>query len=679
MKIYLIDEQSHRQQNFGWTMEKFEKFKNIISVYRESEALSFERVIQFNIVLLHESFPNKELKRQIYNHNDQNRNFGLIVFSGSKKERKKNEIGNRVDLPVSIFYQNLEIFLEKIRNGEKPNANYLIYGEKPNADKAILEEIIKRNNDEKQNTIGSNKENLIFITNNEDIEIPFNEIDERTLYNDNTSDEEIHNIIIEELNKKEYDNIYIPLCFGSILSDFNGLRLATHIRCTSTKNQLKNIFIYGVVSYEEMINHECFDILKTKNVFYIDYDKKVLQDAENKETLYLLEEELSNELSKVKLIAPKDNHSITNELTIYRWATYMKYDSVKEKTNKNIISNLYFKHYNIVNAIEPISEDKNVGYFINGKANILVIDDELDNGWEEFYKKFMEHSPNIKLKFLNPKNENIDNIEKFLEEFNPDIVLLDLRLQREDANNNKTDELSGYKLLHKIKEYNRGIQVIIITASNKVWNYKKLMNSGANGYIIKRPKSSDIKNDISELKNSIEKSCEKIYKKKVYYLIKQIEENGFSLLEDKSFKKKISVASKLIEQDELDYAYFTLYLILESFANESFGKNDDYFKCFDQEYSVKEGDEWLLKYNEDIKNGSYFSNEKEESEKLRTTLFKVSCILKFLLGKSNPELKEFGKLNKLRNDIAHDKHHSTNKEFICKVLKLIQELQEKAN
>lgn len=668
--IYLIDEQVGRR----WNTERFFKYKKL-SVHNDKNVPSFENITENDIVLFHESFPNSNLKEKLQKLNNENKTFGLVVFSGSKNNCIKNE--NRVDLPVHKFYQNLEIFLEKIKNGEKPNADYLIYGENIKADKDISDEITKRNQGVNTDTIEPSKKNLIFITNNESIETPFNKkkIDKHKLYDNNTSDEKIHKIIIEELNEKEYDNIYIPLCFGSILSDFNGLRLATHIRCTSTKNQLKNIFIYGVVSYEEMISHECFDILKTKNVFYIDYDKKALQDAEKKETFPFLEEELPNELSKVKLIAPKDNHSITNDLTIYRWATYMKYDSVKEKTNKN----LYFKHYNIVNTIEPISEDRKLGYLIDGKAKILVIDDELDNGWEEFHKKFMELSPNIKLKFFNPKNENIDNIEKFLEEFNPDIVLLDLRLKREDTNNNKTDELSGYKLLHEIKKYNRGIQVIIITASNKVWNYKKLMNSGANGYIIKRPKSSDIKNDISELRDSIKKSCEKIYKKEVYHLIKQIEKNELPLLNDNYFKKNISIASEFIEQDKLDYAYFTLYQILESFANECFSKSDDYFICFNQEYPVKEGDEWLLKHNKDKENGSYFSDTKEKSDEDRKTLFKISCILKFLLNKNNQELKEFGKLNKLRNDIAHDKHHSTNKEFICKVLKLIQELQEKTN
>ncbi len=55
----------------------------------------------------------------------------------------------------------------------------------------------------------------------------------------NESDSELTEIVLNLLKENEYDNIFLPLCFGQTLSDFNGLRLATHIRCTPTKNQLK--------------------------------------------------------------------------------------------------------------------------------------------------------------------------------------------------------------------------------------------------------------------------------------------------------------------------------------------------------------------------------------------------------------------------------------------------------
>ena len=45
-------------------------------------------------------------------------------------------------------------------------------------------------------------------------------------------------------------------------------------------------------------------------------------------------------------------------------------------------------------------------------------------------------------------------------------------------------ELTGIKILEYIKSLNKGIQVIITTASNKIWNYEN--SSNANGYILKQ-------------------------------------------------------------------------------------------------------------------------------------------------------------------------------------------------
>jgi len=60
-------------------------------------------------------------------------------------------------------------------------------------------------------------------------------IDYQTLYLNadfDISDTFLSEVVKDIVNSKEYKNIFIPLCFGPIMSDFNGLRLTTHIRCT---------------------------------------------------------------------------------------------------------------------------------------------------------------------------------------------------------------------------------------------------------------------------------------------------------------------------------------------------------------------------------------------------------------------------------------------------------------
>jgi len=86
------------------------------------------------------------------------------------------------------------------------------------------------------------------------------------------------------------------------------------------------------------------------------------------------------------------------------------------------------------------------------------------------------------------KNSIISNIRRFksqLEEFFPyDLVFLDLRLEPEDKNRSP-QKLSGMKLLKLIKEFNRGIPVIIFTASEKATVLETALKNGADGYWIK--------------------------------------------------------------------------------------------------------------------------------------------------------------------------------------------------
>jgi hypothetical protein len=162
------------------------------------------------------------------------------------------------------------------------------------------------------------------------------------------SDEKFSEKVNEWLSETEYDNIFLPLCFGQTLSDYNGLKLATHIRCTPTKNQLKRIFIYGFVGLEYLVDHEYFNILKTKNVVLVPYSKKAFELVGNKYVEPLQFDELSKEIQKLKLDPPlnyADSHSIANEWAIYQWAKTIGCDETDELTKvfQNVQENLYFK------------------------------------------------------------------------------------------------------------------------------------------------------------------------------------------------------------------------------------------------------------------------------------------------------------------------------------------------
>lgn len=82
--------------------------------------------------------------------------------------------------------------------------------------------------------------------------------------------------------------------------------------------------------------------------------------------------------------------------------------------------------------------------------------------------------------------ENGQNVLDSLKEFNPEVVVLDIRLGNQE----------GLELLEQIKNYDRGLPVIINSAYS---SYKANFSSWlADEYVVKSP-------DLTELKDTIKK------------------------------------------------------------------------------------------------------------------------------------------------------------------------------
>lgn len=375
--IYLIDDNKKRQQDSGWGDDKFEIYKEFIfPIYRLSEVTDDLRNELFkkenNVILFHESFFENIENKQVKDVNDiRNKleklsnttsNKYYVIFSGSNSERKHNENNTSASIPVHILYNNLEVFVKQYQHSSQYNLKYLLFGTNPDIEPFLLEEL--------------NKSNRLFI---EDIQNITNEVndyfffrskldvnpisDNHTTIFNKDSEFGFHNIINNSLSKIEYKGIFIPLCFGNSLSDFNGLRLATEIRCTNTINQCTPIFIYSFVGMDILLQNEYFNILKTKNVHLINYGKKAFYDS----TLLLDEpltlEELNNEMRKLKLNIPGnyfDSHSIANIWGMYRLLELEDIDfkNINSLNNRrNNLSNLYFKYLQIINKSEKLVDE----------------------------------------------------------------------------------------------------------------------------------------------------------------------------------------------------------------------------------------------------------------------------------------------------------------------------------
>jgi len=363
--IYIIDDNKTRQKNSGWSEEILNKFKDFVHPIYNFEGLNEEVKNEIfktnnNVILFHESFfdnpinKTKEdvnkIKDKLNNYNYEDFNSFYVSFSGSNKERKLRKDNRSASAPVSVIYDNLEHFILKFKNEKRYDLKTLLYGKNTSIEPELFEQLEKAkvNYINEQHDIEKNIDNVFLFRSKYDVNPPFSNYS--TILNKETENG-LHKKVVDCLSDGYFDSVFVPLCFGPSLSDYNGLRLATHIRCTQTKNQLSRIFIYSFLDTSEylndLLNHECFNILKIKNIELIAYSKKVFQDAVLKPITKFELKELSKELNKLKLEVPdnyEDNHSIANEFGIYQ-LSYNAGIDISEITDfdSKKLESLYFK------------------------------------------------------------------------------------------------------------------------------------------------------------------------------------------------------------------------------------------------------------------------------------------------------------------------------------------------
>jgi hypothetical protein len=373
--IYLIDDNQKRQQDSGWGDDKFEKHKEFIHpIYRLSEVTDDLRNELFkkenNVILFHESFFENFENKQVKDVNDiRNKleklsnttsNRYYVIFSGSNSERKHNENNTSASIPVHILYNNLEVFIQQYQHSNQYNLKYLLFGTNPDIEPFLLKELDKSNRLLIEDSLNLTNEvnDYFFFRSKLDIN-PISE-NHTTIFNKD-SEFGFHKIINDRLSKIEYKGIFVPLCFGNSLSDFNGLRLAIEIRCTNTINQCTPIFIYSFVGMEYLLQNEYFSILKTKGVELVEYSKKGFQYVVNRKSTPLKLHELPKEINKLELHPPQkylDNHSIANVWGVYQMARNANI-AIEEVAGfeKEKLKSLYFKWLIVKNRLdEPISD-----------------------------------------------------------------------------------------------------------------------------------------------------------------------------------------------------------------------------------------------------------------------------------------------------------------------------------
>lgn len=369
----------------------------------------------------------------------------------------------------------------------------------------------------------------------------------------------------------------------------------------------------------------------------------------------------------------KSHHSITNEWCIYRWSKYLGIENVA--IQKEIEDHIYFDYLKTIYHIDPIN--KSTSFFLNNhKGKVLLIDDEVLKGWDSFFKSLFNYSPNIKYDSMGDdfkslsQDKIVENVRKKIKCYNPDVVILDLRLHDKDYDAEKTTDLTGIKIFKSIKEINKGIQIIVFSASNKVWNY---LPFASNGVIIKEsPEMSVRKNytneSISNLEKTINKCLDKKYLKDIYVKVDQIKK---LLLNSNYFGEKteetlgnLDVAFDLLTNglDNVEYfayAYLQLFIVIESYLNLDtvFKDTFDGFCLLNgmDSYKLlkdKKGSEYQSIITYDDRNKTYTLNQGVFKRDFIDTNFRGSAILIFKFGEKTSNVYNWKDIIYVRNNKA---------------------------
>ena len=152
-------------------------------------------------------------------------------------------------------------------------------------------------------------------------------------------------------------------------------------------------------------------------------------------------------------------------------------------------------------------------------VKIFVVEDD------PTYRKFLEYvlslNPDFDVKFFTSGSDCIKNLHQ-----NPNIIALDYALP----------DMSGEEVLKKVKNFDSAIQVIIVSAQEKIGTAVQLLKSGAYDYIIK---NEDTKNRLLNAINNARKNIS---------LTEEIHSLRSELSEKYQFGKSIIGNSKAIKK-----------------------------------------------------------------------------------------------------------------------------------
>lgn len=415
----------------------------------------------------------------------------------------------------------------------------------------------------------------------------------------------------------------------------------------------------------------------------------------------------------------KTNHSVINEWSIFRWSQILSLEqNLPEYIKYEIKNSLFFRYLMTINEIKEIDKISNSNLSSGISSTVLLIDDEEEKGWQSFFKTLLGN--NVKFESIGKDFKSESTQEGVIEKAKrkilesqpfPDIVILDLRLHDHDYTKGiKPSDLTGIKILQEIKNINKGIQVIVFSATNKATNLQYALDVGADGFIMKEsPENSkdsnyskeSVNQIISILKTSSKRSFLKDIWEKISTLNHVIDNNAIPFIN--SFYQKVKIelekAFAMINladpnspsDKSLSFGFLQLFQIIEDFASEIIDSDDQqgYYYVNDiivRKMVSRDNNMKVFKFEEPIKYDQSLRCHKltnnhhiTESRTARMDLnYKIGSIMIFMFGFSNSNVKNWPEINNIRHKFVHDGIRVRHEE-VCKILDFITFLIDDKN
>lgn len=481
-------------------------------------------------------------------------------------------------------------------------------------------------------------------------------------YESNISNKTYDSFICDKLSflKEEcYDLIISPYTFNrDNYMEYSGLRVATHIRLTKEWHSLTMpILLLGPDNIDDIVRLSEFgNIITSYRVFMS--DKHEEEDIENiiRETVrdnqydyeaeiqYSSSRQYAEMVSKLNIKAPANyatHHSVANVWGIQRWSEMLQYDVKYENTDFK--SQLFYKCLRAKIGEPQRFNSKwwkdhpsllTFGFKSNEKYKIAYIDDEYDKGWNSLLSHIFDsqqtgkhhdgsqefQGPRIDFQTFKDFKEGMEKevlktkLNSFVDNCDADCYILDLRLHESDFDSEiDNDALTGHEIARHIKQNNIANQIVIFTASNKVWNLKEELHKiGASGYVIKESPEfvydrNQTYQNFTDFQKEILHACRQSYIKRYVTETKNL---GYPTLD--SFVKLLLIDKTENKSDVLSALVLELIVFLEDFVTRNFEIRDG-----DNLY-LKESSERFVNIGKKIR----FHQVMEEKDKY---FEKVSC------------------------------------------------------